>query len=127
MRNVVGDPESTARPNRRGEPNCIVGDGSPLESLEENMNDDIETIRKELPYYDGPLGDGWAALDRLEAELTRASDHFNEAVQERDVEVERLRYTMHEATVTLAGLAEREYAARLAHDRLRNALAEEKE
>ena len=53
MRNVVGDSESTARPTRRGEPNCIVGDGSPLEIFGGDMNDDLfesETDRLRAKY-----------------------------------------------------------------------------
>jgi len=51
------------------------------------MNDDTETLRDWLSVN---WSEGSAALDRLEAELTRANDHFNEAVQERDAEVEKL-------------------------------------
>jgi predicted RNase H-like nuclease (RuvC/YqgF family) len=55
------------------------------------MND-FETVRKDLPKHLGPPSPGYAALDRIEAEIKRlqaiiqANDNYDQDATEREVE-----------------------------------------
>jgi antitoxin component HigA of HigAB toxin-antitoxin module len=55
---------------------------------------DFETVRNDLPYYDGPIGDAWDALDRIEADRKfwlEKVDQLADRVRKQEAEVERLR------------------------------------
>jgi hypothetical protein len=84
---------------------------------------DFETVRKDLPNHLGPPSPGFAALDRIEAEVDRLKAQVKELVEQRTNAlrgVEQLRTALER--IAQFGLT-REETMRLA----RNALAEEKE
>jgi chromosome segregation ATPase len=102
--------------------------------LNEEYRQEVEQLQSQYRSAAKAYDDALDEVERLRVELKSLQDDqgavatpYEEDYIRLQREVERLRYTMYEATVTLAGLAEREYAAKLAHDRLCNALAKGKD